>query len=246
MSSHSGPTADSRLNPARVFATTHWSIVLNASGGSEEAGVALGRLCATYWYPLYAHVRKKGHSPADAEDLTQEFFASLIRHDSLSRIRRERGRFRTFLLTSLNYFLCDHADKRNAQKRGSGQKVVEWDALAAEQQFALEPSTDETPDKAFDRRWAAALVSRALDRLQQEYMEARKTELFESLKPFLSRETIPGEYDELAARAGITVNGVAAAVKRMRGRLRELALAEAAQTVATPDEAEEEFRALWR
>ena len=227
------------------FAATHWSQVLNAGGGdSPQARDALEGLCAAYWFPLYAHVRRRGHKPEDACDLTQEFFASLLRRNSLARVGPEKGRFRTFLLTSLNYFLADQADHRNAARRGGGRPPVELDALAAEERYAVEPATNDTPDKAFDRHWAAALMLRAVDRLRREHDSAGKAEQFGRLGVFLGRDPEPGEYDALAAPLGVTANAIAAAVHRLRVRLRELALAEAAETLGNPAEAEAELRAL--
>jgi DNA-directed RNA polymerase specialized sigma24 family protein len=229
------------------FAATHWSLVLNAgSGDSPEANAALERLCAVYWFPLYAHIRRHGHKPEDACDLTQAFFASLLRRNSLSRVGPEKGRFRTFLLTSLNYFLADQADHRNAARRGSGRRPIELDALQAEERYALEPASGETPDKAFDRRWVSALMERALARLEHEQTTAGKSDHFTRLRPFLEREPDPGEYDALAATAGVSANAIAATVRRLRVRLRDLALAEATETLGNPAEAEAELRALLR
>jgi RNA polymerase sigma-70 factor (ECF subfamily) len=219
--------------------------VLNAgSGDSPQAREALERLCAAYWFPLYAHVRRRGHKPEDACDLTQGFFASLLQRNSLARVGPEKGRFRTFLLTSLGYFLADEADHRHAARRGSGKPLVELDALRAEERYAIEPATHETPDKAFDRRWAAALMERALARLEREQADAGKAESFNRLKPFLSREPDAGEYEALATPLGVTPNAIAAAVRRLRLRLRELALAETAETLGNPADAEAELRAL--
>lgn len=246
---HSPPVAAEELQPVReggVFATTHWSVVLAAGeSGSGRSMDALERLCRAYWYPIYAHVRRRGHRPEDAQDLTQEFFARLLSHDSLATVRREKGRFRTFLLTALNYFLGDAFDRANAQKRGGGRRPLELDALMAEERYALEPATDETPDRAFDRRWAAALMDRAFGRLAQEQVERGKQDQFEHLKTFLGRETEPGEYEALSSELGLGPNAIAATVRRLRLRLRELALTEALQTVCSPVEAEQELRSLW-
>ena len=233
------------LPSSPVFATTHWSVVLNAGEDSTASMNALELLCRSYWYPIYAHVRRRGFRPEDAQDLTQDFFASLLHHESLATVRREKGRFRTFLLTSLNYFLSDQADKALAAKRGSGKRMIELDAMSAEDRYACEPATDETPDKSFDRRWAGALVERAIERLHQESLKAGRQDQFTVLKIYLSRETVSGEYDLLTARLGISPNAIAAAVRRMRVRFRELALAEAMQTVINPVEAEAELRVLW-
>ncbi len=228
-----------------TFVATHWSMVLNAgSGDSPQAREALERLCAAYWFPLYAHVRRRGHRPEDACDLTQEFFASLLRYDSLSQVGPEKGRFRSFLLTSLNYFLADQADYRNAARRGGGRPLVELDALAAEERYAIEPATTETPDKAFDRRWVAELMARAITRVEEEQADLGKAEGFARLKPFLAREPEPGEYEVIAAPLGLTPNAIAASVRRLRLKLREVALAEVSQTMANPADAEAELKCL--
>src|SRR5688572_12035727 len=232
-------------NPA--FTTTHWSVVLRA-GGEDASAVqaALERLCSTYWYPLYAHVRRRGYGPDDSADLTQEFLAVLLRRQSLANVGPEKGRFRTFLLTSLEYFLHDHRSREHAVKRGGGAVAIRLDALDAEQRFALEPVTDETPDKAFDRRWAATLVDRALARLEAEQTRAGKAELFSRLKGFLGRDVEPGEYDAMASDLQMAPNTLAKNVQRLRARARELLFDEARQTVATRADAEQELRELFQ
>jgi RNA polymerase sigma-70 factor (ECF subfamily) len=232
--------------PAGLFATTHWSVILNAqSSDSTEARSALEQLCGAYWYPVYAHVRRHGYGPDDACDHTQEFFGTLLRRGAFLTVEPAKGRFRTFLLKSLDHFLADQADRAGAAKRGAGQRLVELDALDAEERYALEPAVDETPDKAFDRRWAAALMERVFERLQSEQTAAGKTAQFERLKPFLAREVEPGEYEALEPHLGIGRNAIAAAVRRLRLRCRELALAEVMNTVAAPGEAEAELRQLF-
>lgn len=227
------------------FVATRWSVVLHAgSHDSPEARVALERLCSLYWFPLYAHIRRCGHKPEDASELTQEFFLCLFRRNSLARVGPEKGRFRTFLLTSLNYFLADQADYRRAARRGGGKPMVELDALEAEERYAVEPATAETPDKAFDRQWATTLMERAFTQLELELGNTGKSDVFDRLKPFLSREPDAEEYDSLAAPLGVTANAIAAAVRRLRVRLRELALAEAAETLGNPADAAAELRAL--
>ena len=230
--------------PHGAFATTHWSVVLAAGGPSVESMAALEKLCRAYWYPLYSQVRRHGFGPEDAQDITQGFFASLLRHESLASIRREKGRFRTFLLTSLKYYLADEKDRSRAVKRGGGRSPIELDALAAEERYALEPATDETPDRLFDRQWAAAMIERALERLKHEQRAAGKLGQFDKLKVFLTRETLPGEYATISDEFGISTNAIAVAVQRLRIHLRELALLEVMQTVDSPTEAEAELRAL--
>ena len=208
-------------------------------------GPALEQLCAGYWYPLYAHVRRRGHWPDDAADLTQEFFATLLRRNSLASVGPEKGRFRTFLLASLDHFLHDQCARDHAAKRGGGAKLIPLDALNAEQRFALEPATEETPDKAFDRRWAAALLEQAFVRLQTEQSQNGHANLFARLRPFLAREIEPGEYDALATELGLASNTIAKSVQRLRARARELLIDEAAQTVAATGDAEKELRDLF-
>ena len=229
-----------------AFNSTHWSTVLSAGGGdSPGSRAALERLCAAYWYPLYAHVRWRGHGPDDAADLTQEFFATLFRRNSLGAVRAEKGRFRTFLLTSLNYFLHDQTARERTAKRGGGMAPVSLDTLDAEQRFALEPTTDETPDREFDRRWAATLLEQALARLTAEQMKAGLAEVFVEFKPFLTRPTETGDYHELSARLGLAPNTIAKAVQRLRLRARQLLIDEAAQTLANAGDAERELRELF-
>lgn len=234
------------LSQNAAFNTTHWTTVLEAGdAASPAAQAALERLCSAYWYPLYAHVRRRGHGPNDAAELTQEFFATLLRRNSLSRVDRDKGRFRTFLLTSLDYFLYDESARAHAAKRGGGQSPIPLDALDAEQRFAFEPATDETPDKAFDRRWAAALLEQAFARLEMEQAKSGKGELFTRLRPFLAREIEAGEYDALAGELGLLPNTIAKTVQRLRLRARELLIEEASQTVATASDAERELRELF-
>ncbi len=188
--------ADITANVA--FTTTHWSVVRHAGEeDSPDVRAALSHLCSIYWYPLYSHVRRRGHGPEDAADFTQEFFATLLRRRSLAHVGPEKGRFRTFLLTAVDYFLHDQKSREHAAKRGNGVPLVALDALTAEQRFALEPATEETPDKAFDRRWAAALLEQAFARLEKE--QAGKNGTFARLKPLLGRPVEPGEYEALAA-----------------------------------------------
>ena len=230
--------------PSFAFTTTHWSNVLRAGGkDSPAAHAALEQLCGTYWYPLYAHVRRRGHGPEDAADLTQGFFEVLLRRNSLGAVGPEKGRFRTFLLTSLEYYLRDQSSRDHAAKRGGGVAPLRLDALSAEQRFALEPVTDETPDKAFDRRWAAALLEQALARLATE--QADNANLFARLRPLLARAIEPGEYDALAAELGLAPNTLAKNVQRLRRRARDLLLDEATQTVAATGDAEKELRDLF-
>ncbi len=228
-----------------VFATTHWSIVAQAGAAASPAALAaIETLCRGYWFPIYAHVRRHGHGAEEARDLTQEFFASLLRHESVARVRREQGRFRTFLLASLSYFLADQSDHARAAKRGGGIAPVELDALEGEARLALEPATHESPDVVFDRRWIAVLIERSLTALQVEQVAAGRARQFELLKSFLEHQAERGDYDKISDSLGLSPNAVAAAVRRLRVRLREILLGEVAHTVGTPGEAEEELRRL--
>lgn len=229
-----------------VFATTHWSVVLAAGDAASPASTAaLERLCRAYWFPLYAHFRRRGRNPDDAAELTQDLFASLLRRDGFRRVGPEKGRFRTFLLTAADHLLLDHHAAEAALKRGGGERPIELDALSAEDRFALEPLTDETPDRAFDQRWALVLLDQALRKLTEEQAARDDAAAFERLKPFLAAEAEPGEYGRVAAELGLTPNTVAKRVERLRERYRELVLAEAMQTVGTPAEAAAELRSLF-
>ena len=236
-------------NPASrrgVFETTHWSIILSAGSPENTAAMAAWeKLAGTYWFPVYAHVRRRVNCPEQAKDLVQEFFTTLIRRQSLTRVAPEKGRFRTFLLSALKYFLSDQFDRATAAKRGGGQVVVSIDAMDAEQRCQYERRENDSPDKLFDRCWAAALIERALKLLQKEQCEAGRADQFEHLKEYLGREVEPGEYEGVAKKLGLTTNAVAASVRRLRLRLRELAVNEAAKTTATHSEAEDELRALF-
>ena len=166
-----------------VFATTHWSLVL-AAGGEEspEAARALESLCSAYWYPLYAYVRRQGRSQEDAQDLTQEFFHRFLERHYLRLADRNRGRFRSFLLTSLKHFLINESAKANREKRGGGQQTLPLDEEMAESRFAAEPSVSQPPDALFDRGWAGVLMDRSMDALRAEFEKSGKVSTFERFK----------------------------------------------------------------
>lgn len=203
---------------------------------------ALGKLCTTYWYPLYAFVRREGKSAHDAQDLTQEFFARLLEKNWLGAVDRSRGRFRSWLLASMKHFLANEWDKSHAQKRGSGQALIPLDPADAESRYAHEPADHATADKLYDRRWAYAVLDAVLARLREEFSAAGKCELFDALKPALTGEKSP--YADIAARLGMSEGAVKVSVHRLRERYRDLIRAEIAETVATPDEIEAELRHL--
>ena len=229
-----------------LFTTTHWSVVLAAAEeATPESTAALERLCRTYWYPLYAYVRREGYSQADAQDLTQEFFARLLARNSLGQVAPEKGRFRSFLLAAMRHFLSDQRDRARALKRGGGVEILSLDAQEAEERYRLEPVDRLDAEKIYERRWAMTLVEHALERLREESVAAGKAELFEHLRRFAVGE---GEvtWGEAAAEVGLSEGAMKAAVHRLRQRYRVLLKDEVAQTVAEPAEMEEEVRYLVR
>jgi RNA polymerase sigma factor (sigma-70 family) len=243
--SHSN-SSDS-VKPKEYFATTRWTMVLKAGGSdSTHARQALEKLCQTYWFPLYAYVRRRGYGPEDAQDLTQGFFARLLEHKSLANADPERGRFRSFILGALNHFLADEHARAHAQKRGGGRPLVSLDLAAAEERFDLEPADEATPDKAFDKQWAAALLNEVLNRLADEYRRDGKAELFAAIKQSLagSRESQP--YAELARRVGMNEGAVRTAVHRLRKRYRELLRSEIGDTVSSEEDVNDEIRHLFK
>jgi DNA-directed RNA polymerase specialized sigma24 family protein len=237
--------APSAVDRQPLFTTTHWSVVLAAANAATpEAAAAMEWLCRAYWYPLYAYVRRRGHGHEDAQDLTQAFLLQLLERKSFARVDRDRGRFRSFLLAGLNYFLADEQDRASAQKRGGGQPVLSFDAPTAEQRYRLEPVDHLSPDKLFECQWALALLDRVLARLEQEFSEAGKADLFQRLRAFLVAGTGEETYADAAAGLGLTGDAFKKAVHRMRQRYYELFREEIAQTVADAAEVEDEMRHL--
>src|SRR6185503_1478804 len=199
-----------------VFVTTHWSVVLAAGrDDTPRASDALCQLCQTYWYPLYAYVRQRGYAPHDAQDLTQEFFARLLAKNTLGASSREKGKFRSFLLTALNHFLVDEWKKARARKRGGGQ-VISLNAREAETRFGREPVDTLTPEKLFEQNWALALLDTVYRQLQREYEADGRGVLFEALKASLTGTRQSVAYAELAVRLGIAENTVKTSVHRLR------------------------------
>ena len=238
-------STEPRSGDAGWFTTTHWSVVLAAKeGNSSQVADALERLCLTYWFPLYAFLRRQGRTPHDAQDLTQEFFARLLQGSFLRNIGPEKGRFRSFLLAALKNFLCDEWDKVRAQKRGGGQAPLSLDDEGAEEQYLLEADLSATPEAFFDRQWACKTLERALSNLRAEFETDGKAREFDCLKIFLSTSAGDGGYDEIAARLGIAPDRVALKVYRLRRRYGELIRAEIAQTVADPRDIEVELQHL--
>ena len=227
------------------FATTHWTVVLSAQDvNSPEAQAALERLCRTYWPALYAYVRREGHPPADAADLTQAYFARFFEKQFLNDVDRSKGRFRSFLLKTLNHFIVDEWRRAHAQKRGGSHSVISINVDDWETRCAHELSSDVTPEKLFDRRWAMMLFEKALARLEEDSARTGKAREFELLKPFLSNPSGDGAYAEAAVELGIAERAVAVQVHRLRKRYGQMVREEVAQTVASPDEIEAELKHL--
>jgi RNA polymerase sigma factor (sigma-70 family) len=230
-----------------MFLTTHWSVVLSAGGSdTPRARDALEHLCRLYWYPLYSYVRRRGHSPADAQDLTQEFFARLLARNWVGSADPQKGRFRSFLLTAMNHFLADEWDRLKAQKRGGGQRVLPLEVETAETRFQMEPPDPQTPEKIYERRWAQTLLETVFEQLRRAYEAEGKAALFAELKASLTQARAAVPYPDLAARLKVSEGALRVAVHRLRQRYRELLRAEIANTVVEPGEVEEELRHLFR
>jgi len=228
-----------------VFAQTQWTVVLAAARtDTTRAQQALETLCRTYWYPLYAYVRRTGQSPEDAEDLTQAFFEQLISKSYLESVDREKGRFRTFLLTALKHFLANAWDHARARKRGGGVAPISLDAAAAEETYLKEPANTLTPDKLYDRRWALRLIEIAVAAMRAEFEAEGRAEEFDRLKEFLVPEPGAGRYLELAVQIGQSEGALRLAVHRLRKRFRQVFRREIMNTVANPDEVDAEVREL--
>jgi RNA polymerase sigma-70 factor (ECF subfamily) len=228
------------------FVTTHWSVVLSArEKDSPHSAAALETLCRTYWFPLYAFVRRQGRTPEDAQDLTQEFFARLLEKDYLKSVAQEKGKFRTVLLVTLKRFLANEWDREHTLKRGGFAPVVSIDQQIAESRLAAELSHNVQPDVLFDRQWAMTLLERTMALLQEEYVASGRARLFEYLQSCLVRGESALPYAEIAARLNLTEPAVKMAVQRLRARYREILRAEIAHTVSSPEEVEEELRLLF-
>lgn len=228
------------------FLQTRWSLVRRVSDpASPAAREALETLCRTYWFPIYAFVRRQGHSPPDAQDLTQAFFVRLLETHSIMRADPRLGRFRSFLLGALKHFLADVQRRQDAWKRGGGVEFISIDEVQAEERYCLEPIDERTPDKVFEQRWTLSVLEAAMARLRTEFRCAGKHRQFDVLKPFLSSEGSEASYARVGAELQSSAKTVAVAVHRMRLRFRYLVRSVIADTVSTPDEIEEEYRSLF-
>lgn len=230
------------------FTETCWTAVGLAGGhdGSASAQQALEGLCARYWTSIYSFLRRKGHRPSDAEDLTQSFFIGLIEENAFARAHPSRGRFRNFLLGALERFLADQGRWNRAQKRGGGQVMLSLDFRGGERCYLEEADPGLTPEQTYDRRWAATVLETAFGHLQAEFRQAGQVARFEDLKRFLSEEASEGDYEALAGRLGITRSAVGSAICRLRERYRELVQRTVLATVAGPAEMDKEFLELFR
>lgn len=238
--------AEESGDKAAAFATTHWSVVVCAAQPtSPQAKEAMEVLCRTYWYPLYAHVRRRGYAAPEAQDLTQEFFVRLLSSPYLARANRARGRFRSYLLVALNHFLTDEWRRNQAAKRGGGQSLISLDANTAESRYALELTSDLTPERLYERAWALTLLDQAMVKLKEECLADCKGLQFEQLESFLTNEATQSDCAATGARLGMTAGAVAVAIHRLRQRYRELVREAVTHVVADPAEVEDEIRWLF-
>jgi DNA-directed RNA polymerase specialized sigma24 family protein len=232
--------------PGPLFVTTHWSVVLAAGhGDTTRADDALAHLCKTYWYPLYAYARRRGCSPPDAQDLTQEFFARLLAGNWVAEADRQRGRFRSFLLSAMKHFMANEWNKAHAQKRGGGQPALSLDDDSAEHRYRLEPVEKATPESLFERGWALTLLEGVLGRLEEEYRREGKQAWMDAMRPALTADHEAIDYTEMAHKLGATETAARVAVHRLRQRYRQLIRTEVASTVASPEEVEAEMHHLF-
>ncbi len=230
----------------REFVTTHWSLVRAVRPGEvsqTRAREALEELCRTYWYPLYAFVRGRGHSATDAQDLTQAFFARIIETGGLASANRERGRFRSYLLGAMKHFLANEWHRGQTQKRGGHVRFIEWDALDPEARYAGTSQASEDPEHLFDREWALQTIAGALQTFRNEMEQASKSELFDALKGSLTgQDDLPR--DQIAAQLGMSEGAVKVAIHRLRLRYRALLRAAIAETVSNEADLDDEMQYL--
>jgi RNA polymerase sigma factor (sigma-70 family) len=241
------PENEGPIRPRRSwFPSTQWTAVVRAGCGSgSEAGRALTRLCEDYWFPLYSFVRRSGFGAAEAEDLTQEFFARLLEKQYLAVADPQRGKFRSFLLASLKHFLANEWHRAHAQKRGGPRGVTAIDFRDAESRYGAQPADTLTPERLYERRWAIALLEHVLEELRREMAREGKSVLFDGLKELLPGPSDSRSYGQIAVELGTTEAAVKMAVHRLRRRYRELLKDRIAQTVAGPDDLEDELRQLF-
>ncbi len=237
---HRGRTRDGR------FMTTRWSVV-RAAGDSAapEHQKALSALCETYWFPLYAYLRRRGHDANEAADFTQAFFAQMLDKHYLRQVRPAPGKFRSFLLTALKHFVANEYKRARAKKRGGGRSILSLDHDEAESRYALEPATDISPERLFEKSWALTVLRQTMDRLQAELAAKKREKLFEQLRAYLVADQAAIPYADLADQLDMSEGAVRVAAHRLRKRCKEILREEVAQTVATRDEVDEEIRGLF-
>jgi RNA polymerase sigma-70 factor (ECF subfamily) len=232
--------------PRGQFNTTHWSIVLACAADDDtgQARDALGKLFQIYWYPLYAYIRRRGYGEHDTEDLVQAFCLQLQEKDALARADPQRGKFRTFLLTSLQNFLANQQARSRAQKRGGGREMIFLDSEEAHTRYRLEPVDRLTPEAIFDTRWAHAVLEETLAGLRADFVERGKGRLFDGLSSFLSADEPVNSYQQAAIRLGLPLSAIKTSVHRLRQDYRAKLREEIAKTVSTPGEVDDELRHL--
>lgn len=236
------PKHDSGAGAA--FVSTPWSIVLQARRDSAGQRQALEKLCRAYWVPIYGYLRRRGHSPADAEDLTQGFFAYVLTGDFLDRPDPAKGRFRGYLIGALRHYLSEHFERTGAQKRGGGANFIDWHSLDAEREFAALDRPESDPSFVFERGWILTLLGRALQQLESEQTAAGKSLQFSTLKPFLSSSPTRGDYDRAAGELGTSRTNVAVWVHRLNQRYAEIVKLEIAATLQNPADVDSEMQHL--
>lgn len=212
---------------------------------SQEVNAALNELCRAYWRPIYAEIRRRGHTADDAQDLAQEFFARLLRHEAFGRADREKGRFRTFLLGALDFFLIDHFRSKQALKRGGGEIMLPFAAGEGESWYREQPAYGSTPAEAFDQQWAVVLMDRALESLRDEYRVTGREEIFIAVEPFLTADSGEDGYAGVCEQIGLTPQAFAVAVHRVRRRFRACVRQQVEMTVLDPAEAAAEMKHLF-
>jgi RNA polymerase sigma factor (sigma-70 family) len=233
-------------NSGAQFSQTHWTMVLAARHwNSPEARDALAKLCQTYWYPLYAFTRRRGHSPHEAQDLTQDFFVHLLEHGALEQVDQQKGKFRSFLLAALTNFLNNQWAKENTLKRGGTQMVISLDEILAEERYRQEPANETGPEALFDRGWACTVAGQVMAKLKAEYAASDKGDVYTVLEHCLTGETDPGFYQKAAAKLGKNEGAVKVDLHRLRRRFGELLRNEIANTVSPEEEVDGEVRHLF-
>jgi len=230
-----------------VFQTTQWSVVQSAGDlTSPDAQAALTSLCQAYWLPIYAFIRKRGHSPEQAEDLVQDFFGGFLEKNYVAKAVRERGRFRSFLRSSVENFLHNVHDRNQAQKRGGGIRLLSLNGQSAEACYLAVPTDETDPAKAFEQRWASTVLQKVWQRLRDEFVESGRSELFEGLQAHLLSDPHSIPYPQLAQQLTLTIANIKTTAYRLRRRYQELLRAEIAQTISHPGEIDEEIRYLMK